>query len=809
MKLMKSFLILTMLFAAFVANSQIIVSGTIVSDVDNKGIQGAHVSLSGQAKHTFTDDKGFFSLNVSSTGNYLLRVSHIAYQTILLYIDAPLDKPLSISLSEAHYLNEEVVVKAGRVLTGAPLSYSNVESKQIEKLNFGTDLPYLLQATPSIVVSSDAGTGIGYTGLRIRGSDLTRINVTLNGVPVNDAESHGVFFVDLPDLASSIDNIQIQRGAGTSSNGAAAFGASINIKTRMVEEEAGGLLHSAAGSFNTFKNTIGFSTGRSNNGLALTGRLSQVKSDGYINRGWSDLKSYYMAGSWSSNKTLISLLATSGLQSTYQAWYGIPKDSLKTNRKYNPSGEITGQNGTSEGYYPNQTDNYQQDYYQIHLAHKINPLWYFSAAAFLTNGKGYYESWKNNQKFSNYGITDIVLGDTSLKKTDLIQQKWLDNSFYGFHATLQTERSRLNSSFGIGLNQYDGDHYGHIIWARFYPDGAFPIRWYDNTGLKTDFNVFGKMNYHLTEKLSLYGDVQYRFINYRIKGIHDDLRDISQQHRFNFINPKAGLLYAWNQQTEVYASVSVSNREPNRSVYRDADPGQQITFENLINYELGYSFKKGWFSWLSNLYFMDYRNQLVLTGKINNVGAPIMTNVPQSYRLGIENVLSGSIFKNLEYIVHLSLSTNKILSFTEYVDNWNYWDDPDNEPYQYSFERGTTNISFSPEAIAGGTLNYAPVKSISIMISSNYVSRQYLDNSSSKSRSLDPYFVSNFIVTYTIPQKMVEALEVSIAVNNLTNTVYENNGWVYKYYYNQQEYTLDGYFPQAGIHGMAGLKIRF
>lgn len=809
MKLKKVLLILTVLFAAFYANSQTNVSGKVVSAVDSNAIQGAHVSLSGHATHTITDKNGYFSLNVLYSGNHLIQITHIAYQTVLMNTPIPTDKPLFIAMNEAIYLNEEVIVKAGRIIQGSPLSYSTLDSEQIEKQNFGADLPYLLQATPSLVVSSDAGTGIGYTGLRIRGSDLTRINVTLNGVPVNDAESHAVFFVDLPDLASSIDNIQIQRGAGTSSNGAAAFGASINIKTRMVEEEAGGMLHSAVGSFNTFKNTAGFSTGRSKTGLALTGRLSQVKSDGYIDRGWSDLKSYYLAGSWSSKKTLVSLLATSGLQSTYQAWYGIPKDSLRSNRKYNPSGEITGSNGTVEGYYPNQTDNYQQDYYQLHIAHKFNHLWYFTAATFLTKGKGYYESWKNNQKFSSYGISDIHLGDTMLAKTDLIQQKWLNNSFYGFHATLQTERSWLNSSFGLGLNQYDGDHYGHITWARHYPDGEIPIRWYDNTGLKTDFNVFGKINYQLTERFSLYGDLQYRYIHYRIKGIHDDLRDISQQHRFNFFNPKAGLLYAWNQQSEVYASVSVSNREPNRSVYRDADPNQKITHENLVNYEIGYSLKKGRFSWLSNLYYMDYRNQLVLTGKINNVGAPIMTNVPQSYRLGIENVVSSSIRKNLDFTIHLSLSTNKILAFTEFVDNWNYWDDPDNEAYQYALDLGTTNISFSPEVVAGGTLNYNPFNSLRIMLIGNYVSRQYLDNTSSKNRSLDPYFVSNIIVTYTIPQKIVGSLEVSVALNNLMNNSYESNAWVYKYYYNQQEYTLDGYFPQAGIHGMAGLMVRF
>lgn len=809
MKPRKTILILLMLVVTLVTHAQTKLSGRVVSSTDNAAIQGAHVSVSGHNTRAYTDKNGYFILDISLEGNEVLGVTHIAFQPVFVHLRPPVDNPLSILMDEAVYLNEEVIVKAGRVMQGSPLSFSNIRSQEIEKLNFGADLPYLLQSTPSLVVSSDAGTGIGYTGLRIRGSDLTRINVTLNGIPVNDAESHGVFFVDLPDLASSIDNIQIQRGAGTSANGAAAFGASINIKTRMVDEESGGFVHSAAGSFNTFKNTAGFSTGRNNSGFALTGRLSQIKSDGYIDRGWSDLKSYYLAGSWSNRNILISLLATSGIQKTYQAWYGIPKDSLETNRMYNPSGEMLGSNGELLGYYPNQTDNYQQDYYQMHFAHRINPLWHLTAAVFLTNGSGYYESWKNNQKLDNYGVNDIPIGDTLIKRTDLIQQKWLKNSFYGFHATANMEQNRLNASFGTGYTIYDGDHYGFITWAKNYPNGEIPIKWYDNNGLKSDVNIFGKLNYLLTEKLSVYGDVQFRYIHYTIKGIHDDLRDISQTHSFRFFNPKAGLLYALNQSSELYASVSVSNREPNRSVYRDADPGQHITPEKLVNYEIGYAKREGRFSWLSNVYYMDYKNQLVLTGKINNVGAAIMTNVPQSYRLGIENVLGVEISKQLDFNLHFSLSTNKIIGFSEFVDNWNYWDDPDNEPYQYVNELGTTDISFSPGIVSGGYLIYSPIKRLKTTLTATYVSRQYLDNTSSESRSLNPYLINNLLISFAIPQKLLHTLELSLVVNNLFNTQFENNGWVYKYMYEQKEGVLDGYFPQAGIHAMAGLMIRF
>lgn len=789
--------------------AQYTLEGHISSADDNETLSGAHVILSPSGLHQVTGADGKFSFNKLKTGNYELSVSFIGFETQVLKVVLQKDTRVQLSLAPAAYLQDEIVVRSTRISDKTPLTYSLLDAASLQKKNTGVDFPYLLQQTPSLVVTSDAGAGIGYTGLRIRGTDLTRINVTLNGVPVNDAESHGVFFVDLPDLASSIDNVQIQRGVGTSTNGAAAFGASINIKTDSPSNEPFAAINSAAGSFNTLKNTLQFSTGRSANGFSLDGRLSKISSDGYIDRASSDLKSYYLSASWSNQRTLIKAIATSGTETTYQAWYGIPKDSLATNRTYNPAGEMLDADGHITGYYPNQIDRYQQDYYQLHMAHQLTENLTASGAVFLTKGKGYYENWKNSQKFSNYDLPAVSIGDESISRTDLVQQKWLDNDFYGFNLGLNYDHKLLKMTLGGGWNQYDGDHYGLITWAQYASASTNNWRWYDNTGLKTDYNVFAKTTYNLSQALSLFADLQYRHIGYKMEGIHDDLRDISQEHQFSFFNPKAGVYYSFNAHNSLYFSVSVSNREPNRSVYRDADLNQEVKSEQLVNYELGYKLQMNKLTLNSNVYYMDYNNQLVLTGKINNVGAAILTNVPESYRVGIENSLGWQLSNKLQLGMHLSLSSNKIKNFVEYVDNWNYWDNPDTEPYQYQNDLGTTDISFSPSVVAGSNIRVLPVKGLEINLQSNFVSRQYLDNTSNEYRSLDPYFVNNLIMDYTIPQKLFKHLGLTLTLNNLLNEQYEANGWVYKYVYDGQESLMDGYYPQAGFHWMMGLSVRF
>lgn len=808
---MKKLLIylLFVLLMPFSISAQFTLSGKIVSQTDMNSLEGAHIRIKKLGLSTVSDFNGNFSFDNIKKARYDLIISYIGFERIIESIELSQNKFITIEMKTAALLSDEVVVNATRIVEKTPLTYSVVDKEKIQQNNTGVDLPFLLQSAPSLVVSSDAGGGIGYTNLRIRGTDLTSINVTLNGVPVNDPESHSVYFVDLPDMASSIENIQIQRGVGTSSNGAAAFGASINIKTESPSNEPFAQINSTYGAFGTLKNTIGFGTGMTDKGFSFDGRLSKIISDGYIDRAKSDLKSYYLTGAWSGKNTNIKLIATSGFEKTYQAWYGVPKDSLETNPTYNPAGAMTDSTGNIIGYYENQTDNYQQDYYQLLVAQQIKSNLYLSGALFLTKGKGYYEEWENDKKLSDYGFPDVNIGGQTISSTDLVQQKWLDNNYFGFNLALQHQSTRFNSTLGLGWNQYFGDHFGYISWAKFASESQNNTKWYENSGDKKDFNVFIKTIYHMNRKLHLFVDIQLRTIDYAITGTHDDLRDFSQNHNFTFVNPKTGIYYSLDEYNSIYASVARSNREPTRSVYRDASPDQEIFSEQLTDFELGYKLVKKNISFESNLFYMDYKNQFVLTGKINDIGAAIMTNVPESYRFGIETQLAWRVVSNLDFTANLTISKNKINNFTEYIDNWNYWDDPENEPYQYENELGSTTISFSPSMTAGAQLNYHLRENFDIIFGSSYVSRQFIDNTSNKERSLDPYLTGNLQLKYKVKQPVFKVLEISAILNNLFNTKYETNAWVYRYIYDDQHYAMDGYFPQAGRHGLISATIRF
>ncbi len=783
--------------------------GKVVDKASGEVLAGASIILKPSGKALISQQDGHFQFSNLNAGKHQLIVSYIGFASQHLQLLIKGDTTVYVQLSEEIYLSEEVVVKSTRVTQDNPITFSVLSREDLQSKNQGTDLPYLLQSVPSVVTGSDAGAGVGYTSLRIRGTDLTRINVTLNGVPVNDPESHGVFFVNLPDLASSVENIQIQRGVGTSTNGAAAFGASMNIQTSDRSATAFAGLNSSFGSFNSFKNTLEFATGINKNGFALDGRLSKITTDGFVDRGSSDLKSFYLAGSWANKNTIVKLLVTGGKEKTYQAWYGIPKDSLTANRKYNPAGEMIDSLGNIIGYYNNQTDNYQQDYYQLHIARQINSRFVLNASLFLTNGKGYYESWKNNQKLSDYGFEAASPGMETIKRTDLVQQKWLDNSFYGGQMALNFSKNNTTNITGIGWNNYEGDHFGFITWARFAGNSFIDKPWYFNAGKKTDFNIFNKTSFKIIPKLTAFVDLQYRYINYSINGKHEDLADLSQNHIFNFVNPKLGFNYQLNQTTGAYASVALSNREPNRSVYRDADPDQDIRAEKLTNFELGLRINRERLKIETNLFYMDYTDQLVLTGKINNVGSAIMTNVNQSYRAGWESMLGYALTKKMNLNGNLTLSTNKIIDFVEYVDNWNYWDDPDNEPYQYAFSRGNTTISFSPAVTAALGISWNPTEQLAFQYQSQYVGRQYIDNTMDKSRSLDAYHLGNIMLAYDFRLKNLRLFQLALYLNNVFDEKYETNAWVYRYYLQGEAYEMNGYFPQAGFHASVQLKIGF
>ncbi|MCF8234355.1 MAG: TonB-dependent receptor [Bacteroidales bacterium] len=789
---MKKLFLLTALSCLFSLQvfSQYSVQGKI-TDENNDPLIGAHVFLLETYKTTVSDNDGNYVFKNIPEGEYNIRVTYIGHETLTKSVDLNRDITLDFHMEMKPIMEDEVIITAVRADRKSPTTYDNLTKEEIEEINFGQDLPYLIENSPSVVVSSDAGAGVGYTGIRIRGTDITRINVTINGIPLNDPESQGVFWVNTPDLSSSIDQIQIQRGVGTSTNGASAFGASINIQTTQLRDEPYAQINSMAGSFNTFKNNAVFGTGLIDGKWSFDGRLSKINTDGYIDRAFSDLKSFYFSGGYYGKKSMIKYVMFSGKERTYQAWSGVPKDSLETNRTYNPYT------------YENETDNYQQDHYQLHFTHQFNKNLYLNTSLFLIHGEGYYEQYKNDQDFEDYVLPDIEIGDSLITSTDLIRQKWLDNDYYGVTWSLKYNKNKLRTTLGGAYNQYTGDHFGEVIWAQFASNMDKGYRWYENTGDKIGLNVFGKVNYQITNNLNLYGDLQYRRVSYDIDGIHDDLRNITQQHEFNFFNPKGGLFYDFNENNSAYFSIAVSNREPNRSNYRDAYEGYQPEAERLIDYELGYKLSRPAFGLEANLFYMDYKDQLVLTGEINDVGAAIMTNVPESYRAGIELAAGMKIFSKMNWDVNATFSRNKIIDFTAFFDNWS-------PPYeQITEDIGTTDLSFSPDVVAGSRITFHPVAGMDFLFISKYVGRQYIDNTGSKQRSLDPYFVNDLVINYALDLKLVRKLSLHLAVNNIFGEEYETWAWVYRYFYESQEYEMNGYFPQAGINFTAGLTVGF
>ena len=781
---------------------QYTINGRVINQKNNDPLPGAHVVVKNSKYSTVTDEEGNFTFGELTTGSYLFTVSYVGFKPISKDIYINKNETINFLLIEDVIFGDEVIISAIRAGDESPTTYTILDQAQIEKNNTGKDLPYIFNSTPSVVVSSDAGAGVGYTGMRIRGTDLTGINVTLNGVPVNDGESHSVYFVDLPDLASSISDVQIQRGVGTSTNGAASFGASININTGENSISPFAELSSAAGSFNTFKNTIMFGSGLLADKWNFSGRLSSVTSDGYINRASSDLKSAYLSGSYVGTNNIFKAVILLGDEKTYQAWYGIPKDSLRTNRKFNPAGEMYDAEGNFLGYYDNQTDNYTQNYYQLHYAHKFSDKINVTTTGFLTTGKGYYESYKNGEDYSDYGIKDTLIGNQNVSMTNLISQKWLDNKFYGINLTLNYTTDKLKLNFGGGWSQYDGDHYGKIIWAQVIPINWLNRNWYFNTGKKTDINIFAKANYNISDRLSLYGDLQYRTIDYKIDGTHDDLRNLTQNHEFSFFNPKAGIFYKLGENHNLYLSAGIANREPSRSIYRDADETQVISSERLLDVEFGYKLRNKTVNVEGNLFYMDYKNQFVNTGKINNVGAAIMTNVPKSYRAGIELIAGLNITRHLSWNMNATYSNNKINDFVAYVDDWT-------NGGQVIENIGSTDISFSPDIVAASNISFEPIDKLKVSLVTKYVGKQYIDNTSNNDRSLNPYLTNNINLYYSIETNFIKQIDFTVQFNNIFNEKYETNAWVYRYYLEGSDYNINGYFPQAEFNLMIGVNLKF
>jgi iron complex outermembrane receptor protein len=712
---------------------------------------------------------------------------------------------------------KNVVVNATRADRKSAMAYSNIDNKKIAEQNLGQDLPYLLNQQTSIVTTSDAGTGVGYTGIRIRGSDATRVNVTINGIPVNDAESQGAYWVDLPDIASSIDNIQIQRGVGTSTNGAGAFGGSLNIQTTKLNPKAYGEYNASYGSFNTFKNTVNVGSGLIDEKFAFDARLSKITSDGFIDRGKSNLQSYYLSGGYFGKSNIVKFITFSGQEETYQAWNGIPEARLKgdvqgmedyINRNYLDAEDADHlRNSSNRTYnqftYDNQVDHYKQDYYQLHYSHEFNSQWNSHVALFYTKGKGYYEEYKKGEAFSKYGLDDVTIGSTTITSTNLVRRRWLDNDFYGTTFSLEyNSHKKLSALIGGGWNQYKGQHFGEVIWAQYASNAAPHQRYYNDTASKNDFNVFFKVNYLLFEKLNVFVDVQERNIYYKFLGYNDSLENVRQGASLNFINPKIGVNYDITERANVYASYSIGQKEPSRDDYTQSTPGSRPKAEKLQDVEVGYKQMEKRINWGLNLYYMDYKDQLIVTGQVNDVGAYIHTNVAKSYRQGIEAQAGVRFFNRLTWNVNATFSQSKIKNFREFVDNYDTYE-------QELREYKTADIAFSPAIIGGSSITFEAFKNFKISFISKYVGEQFLDNTSSADKKLEAFFVNDARINYTIKTKFIKEIGFILAVNNLFNEQYESNGYTYGYIAGGARITENFYYPQAGINFMGGLSLKF
>jgi iron complex outermembrane receptor protein len=722
---------------------------------------------------------------------------------------------------------DEFEVTTIRVGEKSPVAHENISKQAIEVNNHGVDLPILLDQATSVVTTSDAGAGVGYTGIRIRGSDATRVNVTVNGIPFNDAESQGVYWVNMPDISSSTNDIQIQRGIGASTTGASAFGASINLSTLSTinSNKPYGEISSSYGSFNSLKNTVKLGTGLIDGKWNFEGRLSKIASDGFIDRSSSDLRSYYLSGSYLGQKTSIQAVSFSGHEKTHQAWYGIPLSLLNNNsdsaQTYNPYD------------YDNEIDNYQQSHYQLHFTNKSSNKLKLNASFHYTRGKGYFEQYVGSEfnstmyngdytygkdLFSYYGLDDLIISGDTITQTNLIRRRWLDNHFYGVVYSAEYNADDFQLTLGGGANQYLGAHYGEVIWSQYASNSNIRDRYYDNDATKNDVNVYGKLNYNLNSNLNIYTDLQYRLVSYDFTGLDQGNNPLDQTAKLNFFNPKVGFNYMVNKQSSLYAFGGIGNKEPSRDDYTESTPTNRPKHENLLDIELGYRHYSENLSLTVNLYNMQYKNQLILTGELNDVGSAVRVNIPDSYRRGIEFTGAVKLMDKLTWSFNTTLSQNKIASFNKFVDNWDTYG-LDEENYS------NTDIAFSPSIIAGSQLIFSAINSTEIgkldfAFISKYVGDQFIDNTSSEFAKLDEYFVHDFRINY-----LIKNIEISAWIRNLLNQNYISNAWVYRFntstsdpttydaYANSagdvNQYNQIGAFNQAGINFFVGLKLRF
>lgn len=709
-----------------------------------------------------------------------------------------------------------IEVAANRASETTPVAFSVVSAEQIEKSNDGRDIPFLLSMTPSLTATSDAGGGVGYSALRIRGTDASRINITANGVPINDGESHNVYWVNMPDLASSLRDIQIQRGVGTSTNGAGAFGASINMITAAPVPDAYAEFAGAYGSYNTNKQSLRVGSGLLGNHWTIDARISHIGSDGYIDRASSKLWSYLGQVAYSNAGTSLRLLAFGGKEETYMAWdYASREDMEKYGRRYNPCGEYTATDG-AKAYYPDQKDYFTQHHFQLHLGQEITRHLRLTATLFYTKGDGHYDQYKTRRTLVEYGLAPFVDAEgNTIEKSDLIRLKFNDNDFVGGNATLNYTRGRLETVLGGGVNNFHGRHFGQIKWVRNYLGAIDPLQqYYNNTGNKFDANIYGRANVSLSREFSAFADLQYRHINYRIDGVSDNydwntgaMAALDIHRIYDFFNPKVGINFSDGRHHRAFASWSVAHKEPVRDNFTDGDRSHDPRPERLFDYELGYTYSHSLFTAGVNLYYMDYKDQLVLTGQLSDTGNPLSVNVPESYRMGIELQAALKPCKWFDWQLNATFSRNRIKNFVEYIYE-DEWTNP------ITRELGTTTIAFSPSVLFNNAFNFH-WRGLDASLQSHYVSRQFLSNAQSREQMLDAYFVSDLNLGYSFGSVLgLRELRLGLSVYNIFNEKYENNGYAgagYTVGENGEKtiYRYAGYAAQAPTNVLATVTVKF
>ncbi len=780
----------------------------IVLDESGESLTGAHIVVNATLKSTFSNSDGSYSTGKLKPGSYLVKVAYLGMQDFEKEIEITTgDQKVDVVMKASPFMTDEFVVEATRVSPKTPATFKNIEKKEIQDLNLGQDLPILLGWTPSFVSTSDAGAGVGYTSLRIRGSDQTRINVTLNGIPINDPESQGVFWVNMPDLATSLSGVQIQRGLGTSTNGSGAFGASINMETNVVDDHPSALISNSFGSFNTRKHTAQFNSGRMENGFAVEGRISAINSDGYIDRAASDLSSYYISAGYFGEKTVLKAIILGGKERTYQSWYGTPESRVDgdvdamndyADRNWISDAERANllNSGRTYNYYTyeNEVDDYQQDHYQLHLVQELTSNLELTAAGHYTHGEGFFEQYKADDDYVDYGFDNPIIGGDTIESTDFIRRRWLDNDFYGGTFALKYQEGASKITLGGAAHFYRGDHFGEIVWAEISQGIDHLEQYYSSYGNKDDMNAF--LKYELEWKdWNFMADAQIRSVKYVSKGTDSDLGVINIDEDYLFFNPKIGARYNLNQRSSVYGYLGHGSREPVRNDFLDAVEGENPEAEVLTNLELGYTFAGKDIVFSANGYYMTYSNQLVPTGELNDVGATIRKNVGNSYRAGIELDVTYAFNSKWSWNVNATFSQNKIESFTEILG-------PITNEYRDS------DISFSPNVIGASRLMWTPIKNLELNLISKYVGDQYLDNTSNSSRAIDAYFINDFRIAYSIEDVVFKRIEFNILVNNIFNQEYSSNGYTYSYFY-EEVVTENFYYPQAGTNFLAGLNLYF